>query len=66
MKKKLKIYDIKDPAQYDDDIEYWKRKTPAEKVRMLEKMRNTWLKINGEKHGDEQGLQRVLRIIEPE
>lgn len=66
MKKEIKIYDLKDPRQYEDDKVFWENKTPEEKLEMLEVMRKTWFKLKGETNGNHQRLQRILRIVDPE
>lgn len=65
MDKKLKIYDLHDPQQYEDEREYWRNKTPEEKLHVLEVIRRTGNKIGNDQNGDQQRLRRVIRIIEP-
>jgi len=66
MEKYVKKYHMKDPQQYEDEREYWRSKTPEEKLNALEAIRKTWHKLNPNEDGNEQGLRRVIRIIEPE
>lgn len=66
MKKHIKIYDLKDPQQYEDDREYWRSKTPAEKIEAVEQLRAEWHKFNSDKDETNRRFQRVLHFIEPE
>lgn len=63
MEKYIKKYHLKDPQQYEDEREYWRSKTPGEKLEALEAIRETWHKLNPEKNGNKQGFRRVIRII---
>jgi hypothetical protein len=65
MEKTVKKYHINDPQQYEDEREYWRNKTPEERLMALEAIRETWHKLNPEKNGAAKGFRRVLRIIEP-
>lgn len=65
MNKGIKIYDLHDPQQYEDEREYWRKKTPKEKIEVLEAIRSTWQKFGDKKNENQRGFQRVLRIIEP-
>lgn len=64
MEKTIKIYDLKDPQQYEDEREYWRSKTPEEKLEALEQLRAEWHKFNPNSDGTEPGFQRVFRIVE--
>jgi len=66
MEKTVKKYHLKDPQQVEDEREYWRNKTPEERLMALEAIRKTWHKLNPEEDGSEQGFRRVIRIIEPE
>jgi len=66
MEKYVKKYHLKDPRQYEDEREYWRNKTPEERLMALEAIRKTWHKLNPKADGAEQGFRRVIRIIEPE
>jgi len=66
MHKKIKIYKIDDPAQYEDEIEYWVNISPAEKLSILQDMREQYIQLfNKQKLYDEsrKGLRRVYKII---
>lgn len=69
MKKTVHKYNLKDPQQYKDDRAYWRSKSPEEKLDALEKIRKTGNKLFNKKdfpvNGNQQGLRRVLRVIEP-
>lgn len=66
MNKHLKIYDLHDPQQYEDEREFWQDKTPSEKLEALEAIRLTWHKFDSKQDENQQRVRRVLRIIEPE
>lgn len=66
MEKTLKIYDLKDPQQYEDERVFWRSKIPGEKLEALEQIRARWHKFNPDKDGTGQRFRRVLRIVEPE
>lgn len=66
MDKTVKIYDLKDPQQHEDEREYWRNKTPEEKLDALEAIRETWHKLNPDTDGKKQGFRRVVRFVEPE
>ena len=63
MKKEIRIYNLHDPQQYEDEREYWAGKTPEEKLRVLEHLRQQYLRIT-QNGSAEQGLQRVYKLIE--
>ena len=65
MEKYVKKYHLKDPQQYEDEREYWRSKTPEERLMALEAIRKTWHKLNPDTDGSEQGFRRVIRIIKP-
>jgi hypothetical protein len=64
MDKRVKIYDLNDPQQYEDEKEYWKSKSPEEKLQALEAIRATYLKLNHEFDGDKPRFRRVFQIVE--
>ncbi|MDZ7720634.1 MAG: hypothetical protein U5K72_17590 [Balneolaceae bacterium] len=66
MDRDIKIYDVHDPQQYEDDKEYWQNKTPEEKLHALEIIRHAGDKLGIKQNGDEQRLRRVYKIIERE
>ena len=66
MDKKVKIYDLHDPQQYEDEQEYWRNKSPEEKLHALEVIRHTGNKLGTKKNANQQRLRRVYKIIEPE
>ncbi|MEX0609765.1 MAG: hypothetical protein WEA79_09315 [Balneolaceae bacterium] len=63
MKKKIRIYDLHDPKQYEDEREYWASKTPTEKLKTVEILRQQYSKLTRQNGSAEQGLQRVYNII---
>lgn len=46
-----------------EDIEYWKSKTPQEKLEALQNLREVYYKFKNESR---KGFQRVYRIIKQE
>lgn len=62
MDKKVRIYDLNDPNQVEDEREYWLNKTPKERLVAAEKLRKQYMQLTGT--DAEQRLQRVLRITE--
>lgn len=68
MEKVIRKYNLYDPQQYEDERAYWRSKTPEEKLQVLEAIRRTGNKLpNVNKksgNGDQQGLRRVLRVVE--
>lgn len=66
MDKQVIKYHLKDPQQYDDEKEYWRNKTPEEKLMALEAIRETWHKLNPNADESEQEFRRVIRIVKPQ
>ena len=64
MEKSIKIYDLHDPAQEQDNIEYWKGKSAREKLHTLETIRASWNKFSDKNYGEKQRLRRVIRVTE--
>jgi hypothetical protein len=68
MEKVIRIYNLKDPKQYEDDREFWRSKTPEVKLQILEAIRKTGNKLTNKNkkpiNGEQQRLCRVLRIVE--
>lgn len=65
MTKKIKIYNVNDPAQYEDEIEYWINISPEEKLSILQELREQYIQLfNKQKLYDEsrKGLRRVYKI----
>ena len=66
MEKRIKIYNLNDQAQYEDDIEYWLNISPEEKLSISQELREQYIKLfNKQKLYDEsrKGLRRVYKII---
>jgi hypothetical protein len=66
MEKQIKIYDLHDPQQIEDEREYWRNKTPAEKLHALEVIRRSRNKLGKKQNGNQQRFRRIIRVIEPE
>ena len=64
MEKYVKKYHLKDPQQYEDEREYWRSKTPEERLMALEALRREYMKMKG--IDPDQPMQRVVQIVEPE
>ncbi|MEX0772595.1 MAG: hypothetical protein WEB89_10510 [Balneolales bacterium] len=61
MEKIVKKYNLRDEQQYIDEVEYWQKKTPTERLAVAEMLRQQYIKL---RPGDtEQGLQRIYRVI---
>ena len=65
-KAQIKKYNLKNPKQYDDDIEYWRQVPPEEKLSRLQDLREQYIQLfNKQKLYNEsrKGLRRVHKII---
>lgn len=62
MDKEIRIYDLHDPQQYEDEKAYWKSKTPEERLHALEVLRQQYYKLKG--YESEPQFQRVYRITQ--
>lgn len=60
MEKNLKIYDLNDPKQIEDEREYWQSKTPEERLAAAESLQKQYMKLKG--IDADQRLQRVLTV----
>lgn len=66
MDKKVKIYNLNDPAQFEDEIEYWLKVSPEEKLSIAQELREQYIKLfNKQELYDEsrRALRRVYKII---
>ena len=61
MEKYVKKYHLKDPQQYEDEREYWRSKTPEERLMALEAIRREYMKMKGIE--PDQPIQKVVKII---
>lgn len=60
MEKTVKIYHLHDSRQYEDEKEYWRNKTPEERLYAAELLRVQYMKL---KQIDvDEGLQRVYQV----
>lgn len=64
MKKEIRIYDLDDPQQYEDERDYWASKSPTEKLKAVEMLRKQYSKLTSKNGSTEQRLQRVYKITE--
>ncbi len=63
--KQVKKYQIKDPKQYEDEIEYWQQISHDEKLNILQELREQYILLfNKQKLYNEsrKGLRRVYKI----
>jgi hypothetical protein len=65
MKSEVKIYNLKDPKQYEDEKSFWDSQSIEYKLNVLESIRESWIKLNDNGKSDEnlKGLRRVVRIV---
>ncbi len=65
-RKQIKRYQINDPKQYEDEIEYWRLISPDNKLSILQELREQYILLfNKQKLYNEsrKGLRRVYKII---
>jgi len=63
--KKIKIYDLKDPLQYEDEKKFWNDASIEFKLEALEEIRESYLKLkNISKDEISRRLRSVCRITE--
>lgn len=66
MKKGIKKYHLHSEKQYEDDIEYWKKIPPEEKLNQIQLLREQYVKLfNRQKLYNEsrKGLRRIYKIV---
>lgn len=59
MEKTIKVLDINEADELD--VEYWRSRTPAERLDMLQYLREEYFTFKNE---NRKRFQRVLRIVE--
>jgi hypothetical protein len=65
MDKEIKIYDLKDPSQYEDERKFWKEASIDFKLSALEEIRESYFKLfNINKDEISKGLRSICRITE--
>ncbi len=65
IEKHIKKYNLKDPEQYVDEIEYWKKITPEEKLSILQELREQYIKLFNKQelyNESRKGLRRFHKI----
>jgi len=63
--KEIKIYDLKDPLQYEDEKKFWDEASIEFKLEALEELRESYLKLkNINKDEISKRLRSVYRITE--
>lgn len=66
MKKVIKIYNSKNTAQFDDEIEYWKSILPEEKLSILQELREQYIYLFNKQelyNESRKGLRRFYQIV---
>ncbi len=65
-KKIIRVFDLHDPSQYEDEKAYWDAQPAEHKLSVLEQIRSSAHKFGNRqsRDGDVPGLRRVLRISE--
>ena len=65
MDKEIKIYNLRDPAQYEDEKKFWDEASMEFKLNALEEIRESYFKlININKDEISKGLRSIYRITE--
>lgn len=65
MDKKIKIYDLKDPLQYEDEKKFWNKASIEFKINALEEIRESYFKLNNiNKDEISKRLRSIYRITE--
>lgn len=65
MDKEIKIYNLKDPAQYEDEKKFWEEASMEFKLNALEEIRESYFKLtNINKDEISKGLRSIYRITE--
>lgn len=65
MKNQIKIFDLKDPRQYEEEKTFWSKTRIEFKLNALEEIRDSYFKLfNINKDEISKRLRRVYRIIE--
>jgi hypothetical protein len=53
--REMKIYNLKDPQQYEDEKKFWRSQTFEYKISVLENLRKAWVKFSAENILDSSG-----------
>lgn len=67
MEKRIKKYNLHDSAQYEDEIEYWKKVLPEEKLSILQELREQYIELFNKQelyNESRKGLRRVYKITQ--
>jgi hypothetical protein len=63
MKNKIKIFDLKDPVQYEAERNFWRNASAEFKIKALEAIRQSYIKLfNINTDEVSKRLRRVYRI----
>lgn len=61
----IRIYDLRDSRQYDQDQEYWQGRSQEERLSAVEELRRQYgMFPPGEGYDSSERLLRVLRIVQ--
>lgn len=64
MKNQLKVYKLKDPAQYEDKKKFWSETSIEYKLNALEEIRESYFKLfNINKDEVSKRLRNVYRVV---
>jgi hypothetical protein len=65
MKSRIKIFDLKDQRQYEEEKIFWSRATIEFKINALETLRESYIKLfNINKDEISKRLRRIYRVTE--
>ena len=62
MNKVIKTYKLNDPAQYADEIEYWKKVKPEEKLSILQDLREQYIQFFNKQKLYNESRKRLRRF----
>jgi hypothetical protein len=65
MEREIKVYELKDPKQYEDEKKFWENASIEFKLNALEEIRESYFKLkNINKDEISSGLRSIYRIAE--
>ena len=62
MNKVIKTYKLDDPAQYTDEIEYWKKVKPEDKLSLLQDLREQYIQFFNKQKLYNESRKRLRRF----
>lgn len=62
----IRVYDLRDPRQREDELEYWRSQSYEARLEAVEILRRQFTKFapSANEHGSSQRLRRVLRVVQ--